>query len=50
MKRRFLPVFLVAAAFMIAWPAASTATAPNNEANSYMFLRGRAELGAGQRR
>src|SRR6266496_4413612 len=38
MRRRFIPLFLVAAALTIAWPAASTATAPNNESNSYMFF------------
>ena len=38
MKRRFTLVFLIAAALTIVWPAASTATAPNNESNSYMFF------------
>src|ERR671937_396922 len=38
MKRRFTLLFLVTAALAIAWPAASTATAPNNESNSYMFF------------
>jgi hypothetical protein len=38
MRRRFILLFLVAAALTIAWPAASTATAPNNESNSYMFF------------
>ena len=38
MKRRFTLVFLIAAALTIAWPAASTATAPNNESNTYAFF------------
>jgi hypothetical protein len=38
MGRRFILLFLVAAALTIVWPAASTATAPNNESNSYMFF------------
>jgi hypothetical protein len=38
MRRRFILLFLVAAALTIVWPAASTATAPNNESNSYMFF------------
>src|SRR5438876_4914950 len=38
MRRRFMLLFLVAAALTIVWPAASTATAPNNESNSYMFF------------
>jgi hypothetical protein len=38
MRRRFMLMFLVAAALAIAWPAASSATAPNNESNSYMFF------------
>ena len=38
MKPRFILLFLVAAAVAIAWAAESTATAPNNESNSYMFF------------
>jgi hypothetical protein len=38
MKRRFTLVFLIAAALTIVWPAASTATAPNNESNTYAFF------------
>jgi hypothetical protein len=38
MKRRFTLLCLAAAALTIIWPAASSATEPNNEANSYMFL------------
>src|ERR671936_1760606 len=38
MRRRFTLLFLVTAALAIVWPAASTATAPNNESNSYMFF------------
>jgi hypothetical protein len=38
MKRRFTLLFLVAAALAIIWPAASSATAPNNESNSYKFF------------
>jgi hypothetical protein len=38
MKRRFALLFLVAGALAIIWPAASSATAPNNESNSYMFF------------
>jgi hypothetical protein len=38
MKRRFTLMFLVAGALAIIWPAASSATAPNNESNSYMFF------------
>jgi hypothetical protein len=38
MKRRFTLVFLIAAALTIVWPAASIATAPNNEANTYAFF------------
>src|SRR6266536_2911029 len=38
MRRRFILLFLVAAALTIVWPAASTATAPNNESNSYVFF------------
>ena len=38
MKRRFMLLFLAATALTILWPAASTATAPNNESNSYMFF------------
>jgi hypothetical protein len=38
MRRRFMLLFVVAAALTIAWPAASSATAPNNESNSYMFF------------
>jgi hypothetical protein len=38
MKRRFILLFLVAFALTIAWPAASSATAPNNESNSYGFF------------
>ena len=38
MRRRFILLFLVVAALTIAWPAASNATAPNNESNSYMFF------------
>jgi hypothetical protein len=37
MKRRFTLLFLVACA-LIAWPAASGATVPNNESNSYDFF------------
>jgi hypothetical protein len=38
MKRRFILLFLVAFALAITWPAASSATAPNNESNSYGFF------------
>lgn len=38
MRRRFMLLFFVAAALTTAWPAASSATAPNNESNSYMFF------------
>jgi hypothetical protein len=38
MKRRFILLFLVAFALAISWPAASSATAPNNESNSYGFF------------
>jgi hypothetical protein len=38
MKRRFMFLFLVACALATAWPAASGATAPNNESNSYLFF------------
>src|ERR671934_1957021 len=38
MRRRFTLLFLVTVGLAIAWPAASTATAPNNESNSYMFF------------
>ena len=38
MRRRFMLLFLVVAALTIVWPAASTATVPNNESNSYMFF------------
>ena len=38
MRRRFMLLFVVAAALTIVWPAASTATAPNNESNSYVFF------------
>jgi hypothetical protein len=38
MKRRFMLLFLVAGSLAIIWPAASGATAPNNEPNSYMFF------------
>ena len=38
MRRRFILLFLVAAALTIAWPAASAATAPNNESNTYAFF------------
>ena len=38
MRRRFMLLFVVAAALTIVWPAASTATAPNNESSSYVFF------------
>jgi len=38
MKRRFILLFLVASALAITWPAATSATAPNNESNSYGFF------------
>src|SRR5437763_15968727 len=38
MRRRFILLFLVVAALTIAWPTASTATAPNNESNTYLFF------------
>ncbi len=38
MKRRSILLFLVASALAITWPAASSATAPNNESNSYGFF------------
>src|SRR5438552_8192911 len=38
MRRRFTLLFLVAGALAIIWPAASSATAPNNESNSYTFF------------
>jgi len=38
MKRRFTLLFLVASALAITWPAALSATAPNNESNSYGFF------------
>jgi len=38
MKRRFTLAFLIAAAVTIVWPAASIATAPNNESNTYRFV------------
>jgi hypothetical protein len=38
MKRRFTLLFLVAAALAILWPAASSATPPNNQSSSYRFV------------
>jgi hypothetical protein len=38
MRRRFAVLFGVAALLGIIWPASSSATAPNNESNSYMFF------------
>ena len=38
MQRRFMLLFSVAAALALGSPAASSATAPNNESNSYMFF------------
>jgi hypothetical protein len=38
MKRRFTLLFLVAGALAIAWPAASSATEPNNASDTYGFF------------
>ena len=38
MRRPLWLVFLAASVLTIAWPAASSATAPNNASNSYMFF------------
>ena len=38
MKRRFMLLFLVAAALVIMWPTASSATEPNNASDTYQLV------------
>jgi hypothetical protein len=38
MKRRFALLFLVAGALVITWPAASSATVPNNSSDTYQLF------------